>query len=80
MFSLIGATLYLILTQLWWFLPLVLFISYPFAWLGHYLFEKNEPAAFHDPVKAKIASWMMFWDVLSGVKLKFFNSGLVTVK
>ena len=45
---------------------IVPFIIYPFAWTGHYLYEKNEPAAFRDPVKAKIADWMMFWDILRG--------------
>ena len=30
------------------------FIIYPFAWSGHYFFEKNKPAAFNDPIKAKI--------------------------
>ena len=25
----------------WWFIPIVPFIIYPFAWSGHYFFEKN---------------------------------------
>jgi hypothetical protein len=46
------------------------FVVYPFAWTGHFLFEKNEPAAFKDPVKAKICDWIMFKDILLGkVKL-----------
>ena len=49
---------------LWYLIPIIPFIIYPFAWSGHYLFEKNEPAAFHDPIKAKLADWMMFWDIL----------------
>ena len=28
------------------------FIVYPFAWSGHFFFEKNKPAAFSDPIKA----------------------------
>jgi hypothetical protein len=43
---------------------------YPFAWSGHYFFEKNQPAAFKDPVKAKISDWMMLWDILKG-KISF---------
>jgi len=42
------------------------FIIYPFAWSGHYIFEKNSPAAFRDPAKAKIADWLMFKDILFG--------------
>ena len=49
-----------------WFLLLTPFIVYPFAWSGHYFFEKNQPAAFKDPVKAKISDWMMLWDILRG--------------
>ena len=42
------------------------FIVYPFAWAGHLFFEKNKPAAFTDPVKAKICDWIMFKDILIG--------------
>jgi len=50
----------------WYFIPLIPFIIYPFAWTGHYLFEKNEPAAFKDPIKAKISDWIMFKDIVLG--------------
>lgn len=42
------------------------FVIYPFAWSGHYIFEKNRPAAFTSPIKAKIADCMMFRDILLG--------------
>ena len=42
------------------------FVVYPFAWSGHYFFEKNEPAAFSSPIKAKISDWLMFRDILLG--------------
>ena len=42
------------------------FIVYPFAWSGHYFFEKNEPAAFKDPIKAKICDWIMLKDIMTG--------------
>ena len=50
------------------FLMLLLapFIIYPFAWSGHYFFEKNKPAAFSNPVLAKISDWMMLRDYLLG--------------
>jgi hypothetical protein len=53
-----------------WFLLLTPFIVYPFAWSGHYFFEKNQPAAFKDPIKAKISDWMMLFDILRG-KISF---------
>jgi len=40
------------------------FIVYPFAWTGHFLFEKNKPAAFSNPIKAKICDWLMFRDMM----------------
>ena len=51
------------------YLPLLLlspFIVYPFAWMGHYLFEKNKPAAFKDPIKAKLCDWIMLYDIIKG--------------
>ncbi len=52
--------------NLWYGLPLIPFVIYPFAWSGHYFFEKNKPAAFNNPIKAKICDWIMFKDVLIG--------------
>ena len=51
------------------YVPLLLlspFIVYPFAWSGHYLFEKNKPAAFKDPIKAKLCDWIMLYDIIKG--------------
>lgn len=50
----------------YWFLLLTPFIVYPFAWSGHYFFEKNQPAAFKDPIKAKISDWIMLFDTVTG--------------
>ncbi len=48
-----------------WFLTIFApFVVYPFAWIGHSHYEKNKPAAFYNPIKAKIADWMMFRDIL----------------
>lgn len=65
----ISTIAYVILTLLYGH-PIMLlatpFIVYPFAWTGHFLFEKNKPAAFTDPVKAKICDWIMLKDILIG--------------
>jgi hypothetical protein len=49
-----------------WLLLFAPFVVYPFAWSGHYFFEKNEPAAFSDPIKAKISDWIMLKDWILG--------------
>jgi hypothetical protein len=67
--SYISAVLYFTLTHSLFFilgLPLALFTVYPFAWSGHFFFEKNKPAAFKNPWKAKAADWVMFKDILLG--------------
>ena len=55
-----------IYTKLYLLLLLTPFVVYPFAWSGHYFFEKNKPAAFSNPMYAKISDWMMLRDCLLG--------------
>ena len=50
--------------QLWLALLLTPFIVYPFAWSGHIFFEKNKPAAWNGPIRAKICDWIMIKDIL----------------
>ena len=52
--------------QLWLLLLLTPFIVYPFAWSGHYFFEKNKPAAFKNPLWAKACDWVMLKDIIIG--------------
>jgi hypothetical protein len=40
--------------------------GYGFAWLGHFIFEKNRPATFRYPVYSLMGDWVMFFDVLRG--------------
>ena len=42
------------------------FVVYPFAWSGHFFFEKNKPAAFSNPIWAKICDIIMFKDWIVG--------------
>ena len=47
------------------------FVVYPFAWSGHFFFEKNKPAAFKNPLWAKVCDWIMLKDIIIGrVKIK----------
>lgn len=50
----------------WLLLPLAPFVVYPFAWSGHFYFEKNKPAAFKNPLMAKLSDWVMLFDILRG--------------
>ena len=51
----------------WWFLLVFApIIVYPFAWSGHFIFEKNTPAAFSNPLWAKACDWMMLKDIIMG--------------
>ena len=52
-----------------WLIIFSPFIIYPFAWTGHVVFEKNEPAAWSNPLWAKACDWVMLKDILTG-KLK----------
>jgi hypothetical protein len=51
-------------TGYWFLLLLTPFIVYPFAWSGHFFFEKNKPAAWSNPLWAKACDWIMLRDML----------------
>jgi len=63
----LGAVIYY---KVWLMLLVVPYVVYPFAWTGHLLFEKNEPAAWTSPLKAKVCDWRMMWDMVRG-KIKW---------
>ena len=56
-------------TGIAWFI-LIPICGYGFAWIGHFFFEKNEPATFKYPFYSLLGDWMMFKDMLVG-KVKF---------
>jgi hypothetical protein len=45
-------------------LPVALSIGYGMAWIGHFLVEKNRPAAFRHPWWSFRADWKMWLRVL----------------
>lgn len=47
-----------------------LFCGYGFAWVGHFVFEKNRPATFKHPLYSFMGDWVMFKDILRG-KIRF---------
>jgi len=56
-----GQPLWLLLTPV---------VGYGFAWVGHFVFEKNRPATFQHPFYSLIGDFVMFRDMLSG-RIKF---------
>jgi len=49
--------------QLLIFVPLS---GYGFAWIGHFFFEKNNPATFKYPLWSLKSDFKMYFDILSG--------------
>jgi hypothetical protein len=49
-----------------WWLLVGLLCGYGFAWIGHYVFEKNQPASFKQPLFSFMGDWKMFWQILTG--------------
>lgn len=57
---------YVVATGNWWGLAGVPLLGYGFAWIGHFLFERNRPATFEYPLYSLMGDWVMFWQALTG--------------
>ena len=62
----IGYIIGVLYSGTWLSLLFAPFIVYPFAWAGHFFFEKNKPAAFSRPLWAKACDWVMLKDIITG--------------
>lgn len=40
--------------------------GYACAWVGHFVFEKNKPASFKQPLYSFVSDWRMLADILRG--------------
>ena len=49
----------------WWLLG-ALACGYGFAWVGHFVFEKNRPASFKQPFYSFVGDWVMYANVWTG--------------
>jgi len=47
-----------------------LLCGYGFAWVGHFVFEKNRPASFKRPLYSFMGDWVMYKDIWAG-KIRF---------
>ncbi len=62
----LGCIAALVLTGQWFWLPTALLCGYGFAWVGHFMFEKNKPASFKQPLYSFVSDWLMYKDILTG--------------
>ncbi len=62
--------IYFLFTLDWVLLILLPVFGYGFAWVGHFVFEKNRPATFQYPLFSLRGDFVMFKDILIG-KIKF---------
>ncbi|MCF8278581.1 MAG: DUF962 domain-containing protein [Flavobacteriales bacterium] len=71
-FHFIGTTLVMALaitgfaTLNWKFFALMPVAGYGFAWIGHFFFEKNKPAAFGNPFYSLASDFIMYWHIVTG--------------
>jgi hypothetical protein len=56
----------LLVTRNPWWLLVGLLCGYGFAWVGHFVFEKNQPASFKQPLYSFMGDWRMYWQILTG--------------
>lgn len=57
---------YAVSQQQWALLWLMPVAGYGFAWVGHFVFEKNRPATFKHPFYSLLGDWVMLKDALTG--------------
>ncbi|UVE18997.1 DUF962 domain-containing protein [Pseudomonas sp. LS44] len=57
-------------TQQWLSLLWLPVVGYGFAWVGHFVFEKNRPATFKYPLYSLLGDWVMLKDAFTG-RIKF---------
>jgi hypothetical protein len=57
---------YFIFTGNFLFIPLSLLPGYGLAWIGHFGFEKNKPAAFNNPIWSLLGDYKMLYYFFAG--------------
>ncbi|MBG6288768.1 MULTISPECIES: Mpo1-like protein [Pseudomonas] len=57
---------YAIVSGHWLWLLAMPLAGYGFAWVGHFVFEKNRPATFKYPLWSLMGDWVMLKDAFTG--------------
>lgn len=55
-----------VVTLNWRFAAFMPVFGYGFAWMGHFIFERNKPAAFKNPWYSLASDFIMFWHTITG--------------
>ncbi len=66
--TLLGLTLlaWLLFHEMWAWVWVAVIVGYGFAWIGHFVFEKNVPATFRYPIFSLAADFKMLFKILTG--------------
>lgn len=54
-----------VVTRQWMWLLAAPVLGYGFAWLGHFVFERNRPATFRHPLYSLAGDFVLFRDMLT---------------
>lgn len=64
--SLLIVAIYSLASRQYHWLWLTPVLGYGFAWVGHFVFEKNRPATFRYPLYSLFGDFVMYRDILIG--------------
>jgi hypothetical protein len=62
----IGCFIAFLFTGNWWLFLAVPLCGYGFAWVGHFMLEKNRPATFKYPFYSLGSDFVMYWHTITG--------------
>jgi hypothetical protein len=62
----IGSIVTALATGQWWVMAAAPISGYAFAWVGHYIVEKNRPATFTHPLWSLRGDFVMWYKMLRG--------------
>jgi hypothetical protein len=62
----LGVLVWFIVDPVWWKLLLIPVVGYFFAWVGHFVFEKNKPATFQYPLYSLASDFIMYFHFVTG--------------
>jgi hypothetical protein len=62
----VASAIALIVMGKWWLFPLAVVPGYAFAWVAHFVIEKNRPATFKHPLWSFMGDWKMLALMLTG--------------
>ena len=57
--------IFVIFSEQYKLIPIAFLIGYFFAWIGHFIYEKNKPATFKHPLYTFMGDWVMLKDIIT---------------